>query len=1496
MKVIAKITGKVFLWIFTSAIALIILLCSLLTIPAIQTFLAHKATEFISKEMQAYVSIGKLRIDFSLNIQLEDIQLNDLYGNNLISAKRGSLSFPSFNKGGANVTISNIILDEADVSFRRYDSDTVLNLMFFVDFLRSLKKDERKTIVDLQKVQLKNSRFQLRNDLTANKDIDGVWNYSNMIIDDINIKFSQILIVGDSLNLYIDKLSAKERSGFKVEELAGHLVICRSGLHCLKTNFLTANNSEAELDFRFDYTDFHDFHDFVNKISFNTDLHKCKLNLADLVYFVPAFKGMNNTVYVSASVKGPVPDFKIRNLDLRYGQATEVKGDIDLTGLPIIDETFIDFNIEKLKTNTADLVLFSLPKDKKIPIPDILKKLQWVETSGHFLGMYNNFFADATFSTAMGNASCELMLNMKTKPINYSGKLQTDALALGNLFNIKDFGDISMNGHITGEGVSIDDLNFKLESTVSSITFRNNTVRDISISGNFLSKQFDGQISCDDDDFNLNFNGLIDFNDEEPNCNFEANVRSLNLSSFRLFRPDSNVIVSADINMNITGKDIEHLRGKLKMNNIVYSENNSPYIFPDFVLTLNQDEYPNKNIQLKSNVLNVDLSGRFNYKQAFAAVQENLHSQLSNLIPPPVVSDTGQNVFDQKINFSFNLTKSIPLLEHFISNIRINENSSLNLRIGKGIKIDLAVNQQEKTNHISVEIPQLDINKKHRLNELAIVNQQNSKTFNLGVTCDSYFTKLTDTLPDIKKFDFQAAVTDNVIDFIASAMGNETNKLSDMLFEGAVKFMDMKKREMEININNGAIVWDNETFLFDASNFIYLAKDSIYIHNLGLQSHDGKSIVLKSHSEERTENGIYFNFNKINLGIFDVFFNKYQISLDGIATGKGGFIRNAYGYALGSNFEIDSFQFNHVPIGFFKGRTFWNNIEKKVLMQVSLFESQDNTENTLLRINGNFDPKNRHIDLAGKVDSLNIKVLEPYLRSFASKAEGLGTGEITFKGHISNAKLRGKIVLEKAVLGIDFLKTDYFIDKGTIDFVDTCFIFNNIPFRDNHQGKGVLNGIITHNRLRNLGVNLKITATNLLVLNTTKKDNSLFYGRAFATGTGLISGKVNEVLSMSADVTTNPFTDITLSLEESSTVTESRFITFITHEDKKGDSLVVEESKGATMLVNLKITATPDATVHVLLDPSIGSIIGNGSGTVEIVLDKNDDFYLYGPYTIAGGEFNLALGGFLTRTFRLENGGVIAWNGDPMQGTINARAIQATKVSPNDFFTEESDKKFRPISVSNILSLTGRLLRPDMAFSFTLPDADEFVRARIYDKIDTTDREGMIRQMVNVLLLGKFNVPNNSSIGGSTINSGLGHSLSELISAEINKVVSTISDKIDMRVGYRSGENTEENEYVVDVGGVFLNGKLIIRTSLGVQQQEVENQSRILGDFTAEYKLDKKMIDGSLKLKAFNVSNHQELMPTNSSNYSQGLGLSYMKEFDKLSDLFKRRNKEKKKK
>ena len=1478
IKSTVKKIGKILLGIVGGFVGLILLILILLCIPSLQTYFAQKAAGYLSEKMQTEVSIDKLQIDFRLNVRFENLHLNDQYGNNLISAKKGraGLLFFRTTKKGVNIAIRPVILDSADVTLRRYAGDTALNIQFFIDFIKPAQKNDKQAIVDIQRIQLLNSRFQCRMDDTWKRDERGVWNYSDIRLNDINLKLKQLLVVGDSVTIYIDQLSAKEHSGFKLDSLNGQLIVYRQGLYCLNTRLQTENKTDLSLDLRLDYTDFKDFGDFINIVSFNSEIHEGVFNLKDLGYFAGKLQGMETMVDVKTKISGPIVDFKIKNTHVSFGQGTEFEGDASLAGLPNIEETFIDLNIKNLKATVTDLEQFQLPMQQKIPIPDIVQNLQWVKLCGHFIGLFDNFYSDMQLFTALGDGSCELMLNARSQPVSYDGKLEIENFMLGNLLKNKDLGFVSVKTQVKGEGLSVADMDLGIDAMVSAIEFKNHTVENIALTGNLLSKQFDGLVKCEDKDFHLDFIGNIDFNQEKPIYKFDLDISAINLSNLRLLRPDSNVIVSAKIKADLLGNSIDSMQGSLAIEDFVYTENEEPYSLPNIKLHIDQFGGENQHLRLNSDVLDINMRGEFTYKHAQSELQKRILTQFSNLVSFLPFSDSNRV---QKIDIELKMKKEIPLLAHFFPLVTATE----------GLWAKLSMNENNNTLSVSVETPQLTI-KDFLIDGVKINANQQSDAFDVTVDCGAFRIQKTDSVADVRDFYFHASICDNVVDFAVDAKGNDKNKVENIRIEGATGFET--KNELWLKVKSGIIDWNANAFVFDSLNYVYITPQHIYIENFGLYSRDmQKSLNVKSASTDKNDHNLNFSFNQIDLGMFNLFLNPFQISLEGRATGSGKLIKTPEGWGIGSRFQLEELGFNDVFMGFLEGITVWQNQEQKLRLGATLYDDASKKD-SLLSVKGYFDPLNQYIHLDGDVNSFNIKILETYLQSFASKIEGIGSGKITFSGKISEPELKGDILLKNAVLGIAFLNTEYKVSEGRLHFVDTGFIFDNIVVQDAYNGKGTVTGMITHKRLKDWGIDLRIQANNMMGMNTTAKDNKLFYGKAFATGNLTIKGKVDKLLTIGIDVTTNPLTDIVVSLDWSTTAEESNFITFVSGNKEINLTPVTNiEIPQSNLALNLKVNATPDATVRVLLDPSIGgSIVGRGGGIMEISLDENDKFSIFGKYTLAGGDFNLEYADVLTRVFKLENGSTIAWNGDPMGGIMDIRAIQNAKVSMPPADNQNENTTSAPkISVNNIIKLSGNILKPNFSFTFDLQDVDEITRSRIYNSIDTSNRQEMITQMVNILFFGMFDLTGNTAGTSTMLNNTLGYSISELVSYQVNRVVSGIIPNMDVHVTYLPGSEVANREYSMDIGGSFFNNKLTIRTSVGlVEGNENNENNQFLSDVIAEYKLTK---DGSLKAKGFNVTN-QDMMLYN-AKYSQGVGISYSKDFDRFKDLFIRKKKKK---
>ena len=1466
---------KLILWVSITLVSLLLIACILFSFPSIQTKTAQKIAQHLSKQMNTHVGIETFRITWNLDIQAKGVVLKDLHGNNLIAAKECSCDFPSYDKQRKQLNISNIHAKDAEVFLAIYENEEDINLRFFTDFLKPEEPSDVSTRISLKNIQIHNGKFTFYNEANLDETYKGHWNYSNIVLNDIDLKMEELLIINDSLRFNIKELSCKERSGFHITAFKGNLRISSSGIYCQNTVFTTAEHSHIALDFGFKYNDYIDFQDFNNKIAFDCQVYPSSISLLDLVYFVPAFKGMNHMLTGEImKVEGCLSDMHIEAASLKLDADNEILTDISIKGLPDIKETLISANIRSLRIRPDDIETFALPNQQYILLPDIVKRIEHLQAKGSFRGYYNDFIASADIKTPMGNISLhDCSLNTKAEDLHYKGNFIITDFQLNKLIDYKDIGAVTASGYVDGKAQDIESAFV----TISSITFKQSLVTDIEISGNFHQKQLSFSLISDDKLLKSAINGMINFNREETEYTLAANIDTLNISKLNLFRSDSNAIASAaEIKIDLIGNKLENFKGKVEIINLSYQENDKTFPLDDIRLSINAFDSTSKEIHLNSSSLSIHAKGDFTYEDIVPVVQNELHNYLPHAIPKSnkSIRDSMQN-----IDLEINMLGSIPLFELYFPQLVAKE----------GLHLKTNINSQRNYLKLSANIPLL-VAGQQKFQSINLQSNNISDQLFLSLDCDSYWMS-NDTLPFLENIHLRSRSKNDTIAFTVLAGRNTSGTIKDVFFQGNLGFMD--KKELFCYIHKGSLVIDTSKYLLDDFNYAHFSKDSIYIKNLGFRA-EKKRINIQGALSSLHNTTLYANFTDIPLEQFDVLFKKFMIDLGGNATGKASIISNQFGYNVISNFEVLQFTFNHVLLGTFQGKTIWHNDNKRLLINASVIPDHFESQDLSLHVYGYFDPITKTIDLNGDIQEFNIKILEPYLAFFSSKVEGIGTGYLSFSGPIKNPSLRGNIHLANGVLGIDFLHTEYYLNHCNIGFIDTGFIFENIRFEDVHKNQGTVNGIITHEFLKKWKVDLDINTNRMLVLNTQSKDNDLFFGRAFASGDVSIKTQ-DEVTWITTHMKTERPTNLTVKMDWNTSVKENKFIVF----EKENISINLADTQAITapttssLGVSLGITATPDAHVRIELDPSIGGVIsGTGSGSLRLDLTPDDKFQMFGTYILNNGSFELNLGDILARNFTLEKGGTVTWNGEPADGQIAVKAVYPTRVSISELLTDnQTTTANRPIPVKSILYLNGNILNPEFNFGIELADdVDENLKTLVFNAIDTTDRKEMVSQTFSVLLLGRFEA---SDINNTTMNLGLGYSLSELASHHLNKWMSTITENVNLGFSYRPGDGGGTADgYNVQVSTNLLDNRLVIQGSLDIyddhnQSVQTDKQAvagNVVGDIIVEYKLTK---DGSLRIKAFNLANYYDILQSSSmAPYSQGLGISYIKHFNTLRELF----------
>jgi hypothetical protein len=100
--------------------------------------------------------------------------------------------------------------------------------------------------------------------------------------------------------------------------------------------------------------------------------------MKDIAYFMPQLKMLEESVQTSGTFTGTVDNLKGKDLKLSTGRLTRFNGNIDVKGLPNVNETYIDFKADQLVTDATDVRQF----DPNVTLPGEFSRLGTMNFTG----------------------------------------------------------------------------------------------------------------------------------------------------------------------------------------------------------------------------------------------------------------------------------------------------------------------------------------------------------------------------------------------------------------------------------------------------------------------------------------------------------------------------------------------------------------------------------------------------------------------------------------------------------------------------------------------------------------------------------------------------------------------------------------------------------------------------------------------------------------------------------------------------------------------------------------------------------------------------------------------------------------------------------------------------------------------------------------------------------------------------------------------------------
>ena len=1427
----------------------------------LQTIITQRIALYLSNKLKAEVSLTGVDISLFNSVILENVFVSDQKKDTLLFVKKLNVKIKALNFSKNSIDINKLQLNEPVVNLY-LDSLHQMNYSFII---KALSNDSDTTSslpwkFIIRRLEANNAKFSYKK--FAHLAQNSGMNYSDIGISKINLSIKNITYNSDSLKFKIENISGIEKCGIAIEHFSADALIDTNGLF-LHNVLITAPTSRLAFNYlNFLMKSVDDLDDFENKVKIVADVKKSLIGFKDISYFSSWLWGIKEKIVFEGKIKGKVSDFKAKNVKIEYLDNTFISGNFAITGLPNIEQTFMTLAFSELNTNASDLSkipIYPFTSHNTMEIPIEVKRLGKIYYKGELTGFTGDFVAYGNLKTNIGNLKTDISLkqDVVSGSTKFKGNLTSEKFDLGSIVNLKEtVGKISINAKVEGKYKG-KKLFANIKGSINDIEFKQYTYKNIKVEGELTEKTFEGSLNINDVNLGMDFLGKIDFSKNIPVFDFTADISKLQLYKLNLVKFDSLLTLSFLLSARFSGNSLDNLLGKVELFNVRYKSSKINEKFGDISIT-SEKTTSNNTVQLNSNILNASMSGKICFLNLITSLNKTFNKYVPsiNFIKETEINNEHNDENDFNFSVDFKDTKSI--CKEFIPELSIDNNTKLNFNFNSTKNIfDLTINNGNISySGITAQTPEIKLNTendelKYSINSIKLQLAENICMRNLNI--------FGSTQNNNGEINFSWDNPDTAIYKGNVSLIFKLNKVNNKTFPSVF-----------LEANPSMLVLSNaEWYVNDAKAEIF---DSlINIKQLTINS-DSQYVYVNGKISKNPSDTITVLLNKLNLTNSNLFLKKYGLELNGLVSGNL-YISGLLGKTkLLSNINIENFKINNEDIGNAHIISQWNNNSNNILISGSTNRGNIKT----LDFNGQYYT-NGNIDFDVALDKLKLNLAEPYINSIMSDIKGIAGGKLTIKGSTSKPIVEGTIKIQKASFLVPYLQTRY---NFTTDVVvkPNSFNFSDVAIFDSEGNKATLNGNISHNNFNNLKFDLGIETDKLLMLNTTEKDNELFYGKAFASGVIDLTGTPK---NFNIDVTTKTEknTKIFIPLSSGSEVEQQNFIHFINNTNDTAKQVIEQKIDLSGINMNFNFQATHDAEVQIIFDSKVGDIIkGKGNGNLRLEITPTGEFKMFGDYTIESGDYLFTLQNVINKKFDIVKGGTISWNGDPYMAILDISAVYKLKASLYDLMLDSTYKQRVPVEC--VLNLTNNLLKPDFLFSIKLPEGD----SKPNNLINSLSNEDLNKQIISLLVLNRFVTPeiyrNTLQSNETKGTNAVGMNSSELLSNQLSHWLSQISKDFDIGVNYRPGDELTHDEVELALSTQILNDRVTLNGNVGVGGNQATQSSNFVGDFEVDVKINKS---GKLMVKGFNRSNTDIINDT--APYTQGLGLFYKEDFDSFSKL-----------
>lgn len=454
-------------------------------------------------------------------------------------------------------------------------------------------------------------------------------------------------------------------------------------------------------------------------------------------------------------------------------------------------------------------------------------------------------------------------------------------------------------------------------------------------------------------------------------------------------------------------------------------------------------------------------------------------------------------------------------------------------------------------------------------------------------------------------------------------------------------------------------------FTVNPDNYIYLRDDGRIMANLSIYDELRTGLSFYSTPDSTARQDLTLSLTQINIGEFKRVI-PYMPDIEGVINSEAHYVQTEDGMdQISLENSINQLSYNGIALGDWALSAVY--LPKQTGEQhINGLIMQNNNE--VISIEGSYFPaeekeqKEDRIDARMALHHFPLEIANSFIPGKMAMLSGDIDGTMQMSGNASQPLMNGKINLDSVNVYVPQASLNLRFDDKPVEIKDSKLTFNRFKIFTKGKTPFTIDGDVDMADFSQMKMNLKMDANNFELLNAKQTKQSLVYGKLYVDFHSTLKGTPDN-MNIRGNMNILGNSNFTYILQDSPLTVEDRLgetVTFTNFSDTTSAQrrvLPALSLGGIDMLMTLHIDEGVQCRVN-MDEKGSNYMYFEGGGDLSFQYTPEGNIILNGRYSLLSGEMKYQLPIIQLKTFHIQSGSYIQWNGNAMNPLMSIKATE----------------------------------------------------------------------------------------------------------------------------------------------------------------------------------------------------------------------------------------------